>query len=602
MNPVYASVYSLFEYKPCYFIPKYQRAYAWKEEQVNDFTKDIKSSFNKRYQGRPKQHFFGGVISVMSQYPRTNNVSQFEVIDGQQRLSTFNLLVNIILSKYKDLDTKAKEAENNELSERCCTQINDLTPRFVEFNQLIGEDTTVVKTFKMSRRDDDYYSGLIRGRNPVISRDSHQRLKFAYDEITKTVSDLIESDSLDEIFTRLSVLESVLAADFKILHLVTTQRNDAYQLFQVINDRGTSLTDADLLRCKILEFMEGNNEQQDEAETILDEIVSHSKTEDHLGWAFEAKLGLRPKSGALFDEFMESYFELQGLEEINITQLQELLNRTRALGESISLIRNLILCEWPFERQLPVEAWDRDRLQVLIEYMGNTAALPLLVTANKLSQTQFSEIVSMLERFFFRFKMMCNGHNSLLKAIYIKHSSLILNDPESYNVNQLREDLNTLIANKASEDIFGIAIEELLYSPKGNKKKLKHMLIMLSQFGRWYDNGAQGNPTCLDKSVIIDRKEGCTLEHIYPKGLDSEAPNFDIDLEPLKNTIFNLCLLSSIDNRIVDTSPFEEKKQVFLNSSLYITRKVGGYDEWNLDSLNDFKAYIKEAAFKIFVA
>ena len=602
MNPVYASVYSLFEYKPCYFIPKYQRAYAWQEEQVNDFTKDIKSSFKKRYEGRAKQHFFGGVISVMSQYPGTHNVNQYEVIDGQQRLSTFNLLANIILTKYKELNAQALEVENADLSEKCTTQINDLTPRFVEFNQLIGEDSTTVKTFKMSRRDDGFYSSLIRERSPIPSRDSHERIKFAYDEIAETVADLIESQTLDETFTRLSVLESVLSTDFKILHLVTTLRNDAYQLFQVINDRGTSLTDADLLRCKILEFMEGNNDQQDEAETILDEIVSHSKTEEQLGWAYEAKLGLRPKSGALYDNFMEKYFDLEGYEEINITQLQELLIKTRELGVTVNLIRTLMLCEWPYESQLPIEAWDRDRLQVLIEYMGNTAAIPLLVTACKLPHTTFSKIVSMLERFFFRFKMMCNGHNSLLKAIYIKHTALIQSDPTIYTINQLRDDLNTLISTKANDVIFGIAIDELLYSPKGNKKKLKHMLIMLSQFGRWYDEGAVGEPKCLDKTVIIDRKEGATLEHIYPKGLDDSADHYDTNLEPLKNSIFNLCILSSRDNRVVDTSPFDDKKAVFLESSLYITRKVGGYEEWNLASIEDFQEYIKQAAFKIFVA
>lgn len=602
MNPVYASVYSLFEYKPCYFIPKYQRAYAWQEEQVIDFTKDIKSSFQKRYEGRAKQHFFGGVISVMSQYPGTHNVNQYEVIDGQQRLSTFNLLANIILSKYKELKLQALEVTNNELSERCMTQINDLTPRFVEFNQLIGEESTIVKTFKMSRRDDAFYVGLIRERAPESTRDSHERIKFAYEEITKTVESLIECDTLDEKFTRLSVLESVLSTDFKILHLVTTLRNDAYQLFQVINDRGTSLTDADLLRCKILEFMEGNNDQQDEAETILDEIVSHSKTEEQLGWAYESKLGLRPKSGALYDNFMEKYFELEGFEEINISQLQDLLIKTRELGSTVDLIRNLAVCEWPFESQLPVEAWDRDRLQVLVEYMGNTAAIPLLVSACKLTHTEFSKIVNMLERFFFRFKMMCNGHNSLLKAVYIKHSTLIEVNSATYNVNMLRDDLNSLISTKANDVLFGIAIDELLYSPKANKKKLKHLLIMLSQFGRWYDNGANGEPMCLDKSVIIDRKEGATLEHIYPKGLTEAADNYDEDLDPFKNSIFNLCILSSRDNRVVDISPFEDKKAIFLESSLYITRKIGSYDEWNLDSLNTFKDYIKQAAFKVFVA
>lgn len=601
MNPVYVSVYSMFEYKPSYFIPKYQRAYAWKEEQVKDFTLDLKSAFNKRFSGRAKQHFFGGVISVMSQYPSTHNVQQYEVIDGQQRLSTFNLLANIILKKYRVLSDLAKDSSNDELHSKCKIQIDDLCPRFVEFPQLIGEDTKTLKTFKMSRRDDYFYSKLIRSIDVIPTKDSHFRILHAYEEIEKCVDNLIDDEDNDMSFTKLNTLEKVLSFDFKILHLVTTNRQDAYQLFQVINDRGTSLTDADLLRCKILELMEGNDEQQDEAEAILDEIVSHEKTEEQLAWAYESQVGSRPKSGALFDEFMENYFDLKDVEEIDVIQLNKLLEDTRDLGAKIDLIRNLVDCNWPFPSQNPVEGWDRDRLSVLLEYLGNTAAIPLLVSARKLGHVEFSKIIGMLERFFFRYKVMCNGHNSSLKNTYTKHVKLINDNLDSYNLSSLQDDLNVIISSKANDELFLLSIDELFYS-KGSKKNLKHLLSMVSQYGRWFDNGATGEPVCLDKTVIVDRKEGTTLEHIYPKGIGASASNYDESLELVKNKIGNLCLLSTADNRAVDTDPFNEKKLVFSNSSLYITRKVSNYDVWDESTYVNYLQYIKDVALRVFVA
>lgn len=552
MNPTYLSVYSLFEYKPCYFIPKYQRAYAWGEEQVSDFVKDLELAFESRYQGRSKEHFFGGVISVVSPYPGTYNVNQYEVIDGQQRLSTFNLLANVILCFYKELEQKAKEVGNTDIASKCNTQICDLVPRFVEFNQLIGDDTKLVKTFKMSKRDDEFYSKLIRNQDVVPTKESHEKLLHAHITIRKAVADLISADDISQVFTKLTVLEKLLSSDFKILHLVTSNRQAAYQLFQVINDRGMSLTDADLLRCKILELMEGSDEQQTEAEEILDEIVSHARTEEHLSWAYEAKLGYRPKSGALFDEYMENYFELTSFEGVDVIQLQNLLVSIRGLGKDISLVRDLIDCQWPYAIQNPVEGWDRDRLAVLIDYLGNTASVPLLVTARRLSQTDFAEVVTMLERFFFRFKMMCNGHNSLLKNIYTKHVKKIHEEKENYNISDLRFDLNELLSSKANDELFKYSIEELFYS-KPNKKKLKHLLSMVSQYGRWYDNGAQGTPKCLDKTVIIERKEGTTLEHIYPKGISETSAIYDTSLEGNKHKLGNLCILSASDNRLVDT-------------------------------------------------
>ena len=599
MNPTYLSVYSLFEYKPCYFIPKYQRAYAWGDDQVADFVKDLASAFESRYNGRSKEHFFGGVISVMSQYPGTHNVNQYEVIDGQQRLSTFNLLANIILLKYTELRDRAYEDEN--ISAKCQTQINDLAPRFVEFEQLIGEDSKVVQTFRMSKRDDSFYFKLIRNQDCEPTKDSHCRLQHAFIEILSKVNELIEFGTDNEnVFKRLNVLEKLLSTDFKILHLVTTNRQAAYQLFQVINDRGMSLTDADLLRCKVLELMEGSEEQL-EAENILDEIVSHAKTEEHLSWAYEAKLGQRPKSGALFDNFMESYFKLANKEEIDIIELESLLEDIKTLGKNIKLIRELIECQWPFASQAPVEGWDRDRLTVLIDYLGNTAAIPLLVAAKSLGHVKYSEIVSMLERFFFRYKMMCNGHNSLLKNIYTKHVKQINQDNNAYSIESLRDDLNTLISEKASDELFKFAIEELKYSG-ANRKKIKHILSMVSQYGRWFTDGAIGTPKCFDKTVIIDRKEGTTLEHIYPKGLTSADVNYSEANEASKHNIGNLCILSGTDNRSVDTDPFESKKRVFSESNLFITRKVGEYDRWEQSSIDDYSVFIKDAATKIFVA
>ena len=53
IEPVYTSISNLFGYKPMFFIPKYQRAYAWNSESVLDFTKDLRKCFDKRKLNSP---------------------------------------------------------------------------------------------------------------------------------------------------------------------------------------------------------------------------------------------------------------------------------------------------------------------------------------------------------------------------------------------------------------------------------------------------------------------------------------------------------------------------------------------------------------------
>ena len=407
----------------------------------------------------------------------------------------------------------------------------------------------------------------------------------------------------NDYFERLELFEQILSTDFMILHLVTDDRAEAYQLFQVINDRGMSLTDADLLRCKVLELSEGYPDHQNKVEKIWDQIVTHEKTEEQLVWVYESKLGRKPRSGAIFDDYISAYYEFKDTENFSKEDVQNLLTKTETLGKDIESVRELLACNWPYENQLPITAWDRDRLAVLIDYLGNTAAIPLLLSAKKsLNHRQFSEIVQMLERFFFRYKIMCNGHNTNLKKIYSEHALKINSDTDSYKTKTLRSRLNSLINEKAPESTFLAAIDELLYHPRGNKKNIKHFLLMVDQYLNWYESGAIGTPKCVDNSRVLDRQGGTTIEHIYPRTLDPTSDRFHESLEKVKNKIQNLTVLSSYENSLVGTEAFYNKKTVFSASSSYLTRLISTYDTWDINQVKNHHELLKKAAVAIFVA
>ena len=91
-----------------YLVPIYQRNYAWSEIQIVQLIEDIESSID----GSNKSYFLGNLIVNQTD----NNV--YEVIDGQQRLTTLYLIekyLGVVFAK-EALRFEAREKSNRTLS------------------------------------------------------------------------------------------------------------------------------------------------------------------------------------------------------------------------------------------------------------------------------------------------------------------------------------------------------------------------------------------------------------------------------------------------------------------------------------------------------
>ncbi|VEJ52365.1 Uncharacterized conserved protein [Campylobacter insulaenigrae] len=77
-------------------VPFFQRPYVWKKENWEQLLNDLKNSFIEK-----KEHFLGSII-----LKRSDKVENYSiVIDGQQRLTTFSILIKVL---YNSLDNQQK--------------------------------------------------------------------------------------------------------------------------------------------------------------------------------------------------------------------------------------------------------------------------------------------------------------------------------------------------------------------------------------------------------------------------------------------------------------------------------------------------------------
>src|SRR5262249_49960088 len=102
IKPTQLAVKFLFEQNHTFEVPKYQRGYAWEDEAIEDFIEDISRCLKMRASGQKRNHFFGGVVTVRRNVPNSNR-SNYEVIDGQQRLASFVMLAAAVVHNMHNL-------------------------------------------------------------------------------------------------------------------------------------------------------------------------------------------------------------------------------------------------------------------------------------------------------------------------------------------------------------------------------------------------------------------------------------------------------------------------------------------------------------------
>ena len=90
-----------------YKVPDYQRRYSWKKEQLDALWGDLYESYQNDHQAC---YFLGSIVVVKN----ANNV--FELIDGQQRLTTLMIMISVLFKTYPYLSCPNPDNPDDESS------------------------------------------------------------------------------------------------------------------------------------------------------------------------------------------------------------------------------------------------------------------------------------------------------------------------------------------------------------------------------------------------------------------------------------------------------------------------------------------------------
>jgi hypothetical protein len=585
-----------------FVVPIYQRTYAWEPDNVSDFCSDILKLYESRRTNpaKPGAHFFGGLVSVDKFAAATLTGRQFEVVDGQQRLATFFLVLGLLVKHFKMISKDAEAIGDKGTAAKAVAHAEDTEAKYLCYTEVDGEQRRQRVRLTLSKADNDFFFQLISSdKAPTASRDSHENLKDAQKIIEKQLltGNPPFSNPKDKL-EHLLVLQQCLLDDCHVIHIVSDNRTEAYRLFSVLNDRGKTLSDGDLLRARTLELLEGFPDQQNDAERNWDLILSGDEAEvsSLLRAYYPSHTGERAPVHDLYDTYNSRFLNYASSPVLSLSDAGNIQSWVAQLKIEAGNFQSLADGDWPYENPTVAE-WDQSRLSRLVKVLRHELCLPLLMAASYcLDESKFNEIVQLLERFTFRYITIVGAHPSSVSDRYYKHAKNIRANPSAYLVSSLRDDLKQLIDREAPDSLFEPnLVGKLSYSASSQRKSvIKYFLTMIEDHYKWLVNGGSGQPKP-SRLTVFDLKQ-VSIEHIYPHN----APTIDGDLEPLKQTIGNLSIWAPTDNKAANNDSFDVKRPRYAASNIALNRELSTLPGWTKASYEARQKKLIEWAMKLF--
>ncbi|MBN9612754.1 MAG: DUF262 domain-containing protein [Actinobacteria bacterium] len=236
----------LFTLPQHFVIPLFQRPYVWEEEQQwVPLWKDIVRTVEKRIElpGSQAAHFLGAVV-LQSSEPVPGSLNAWNVIDGQQRLTTLQLLIDA-----------AQAALAAQGQDRLADKLEGLTHNQVHF---VPPGSSSLKLRHLNK-DRAAFDEVMDAPTPLIHDElefSSERIVRAHRYFARAISDWLGDATEQSFLAKADQLTEVLQTGLQLVSINLSQAEDSQEIFETLNARGTPLTAADLVRNFVFQRLE----------------------------------------------------------------------------------------------------------------------------------------------------------------------------------------------------------------------------------------------------------------------------------------------------------------------------------------------------------
>ena len=527
-----------------YRIPPFQRDYSWAVDEWDDLWQDILALFEE--DGEPS-HYMGYLVL------QSSNNKQFDVIDGQQRLTTISILILASLGYLQDLINDDNDPDKNQQRK------DNLRSSYIGY---VDPVSLIAKSkLRLNRHNDRFYQTYLVPLEQIPQRNlnsSEHLLRKAFiwfkDKIKTHTKE--GSEAIGERVAQF--VDSIVDKLFFTVITVTDELN-AFKVFETLNARGVRLSATDLLKNYLFSVVSATDAHEQELHALEERwqrIVGTLGSES-------------------FPEFLRAYWNSRN-KIVRKSDLFKTIRKNISSSEEVFLlIRNLDQASSIYAalRNPSDSLWNNKERCVLqnLQMFNVRQPLALLLQVfekfNEKHRDGVYQVLKAIEVLSFRYHVICNKQSHDLEGLYNAIACRIHSD-ELSNATNILENLKAIYPENI-EFKAALREKELCTTFARNKKIVRYILFKLEKF--------------ISKADYDFESAQYTIEHILPENPSENWISFqEENIDKFIFRLGNMTLLEARLNREIGNSEYSKKIAKYAQSCFKQTQAIAEhYDEWN---------------------
>lgn len=542
-----------------YSIPRFQRDYSWTNDEWEDLWADVLGTLND---GSEASHYMGYLVL------QSADDKSFDVIDGQQRLTTISLIVLSVLKNIQRLIDAGNESEAN------TQRLNQIRQTYVGY---LDPVTLIARPkLTLNRNNNNYFQTYLV---PLVRlpqrgfRASEHLLRKAFEWFDKQVAAYLKRSTGDEGKRLAQLVEDISDRLFFTVITVTDELN-AYKVFETLNARGVRLSATDLLKNYLFSVLDRGGETDHELRNLEDRwegIVGRLQSEN-----FPDFLRVHWNSRHNFARQADLFKTIR----TKVTNRDTVFQLLRGMEEDLDAYLALSSPE--------ASEWSQDDKQLagVLKTFRVRQPFPLLLAARRtLDAADFT---------------------GLLRATMV--ISMRYNVIGAYSTAEQERTYNAVAERVAKGDLMqlgpvlqamrGIYVEDKSFRSAFSEKSIRTTDSRNNRVVRFILCALEKHFSGNDLSFTSD---AFNIEHIFPQNAPDGWGGFSNDeAETLTYRLGNMTLMQASANRAVGVAEYIDKRASYEQSSFGITNKLAKENaEWTPERIASWQSWMADQATSI---